>query len=102
MIDIKKPLYKAIKIFLVALLHIIGVVLFSTIVFLITLLVTYLVTKVTGQQVTVENIGNIALVSFGLSTIALVLAYALSYKRRVDKQSGIISKTMEDFNKPLF
>ena len=102
MIDIKKHLYKAIKIFLLALLHIIGVVLFSTIVFLITLLVTYLVTKVTGQQVTVENIGNIAIASFGLSTIALVLAYALSYKRRVDKQSGIISKTLEDFNKPLF
>jgi hypothetical protein len=61
-----------------------------------------MVTKVTGQQVTVENIGNIALVSFGLSTIALVLAYALSYKRRVNKQSGIISKTLEDFNKPLF
>lgn len=102
MIDIKKPLYKAIKIFLLALLHIIGVVLFSTIVFLITLLVTYLVTKVTGQQVTVENIGNIALVSFGFSAVVLVLAYAQSYQKRIDKQSGIISKTMEDFNKPLF
>ena len=102
MIDIKKPLYKAIKIFLIALLHILGVVCFSTIVFTITLIVTYLVTKVTGQQVTVENIGNIALGSFGFSTIILVLAYALSYQRRVNKQAGIISKTMEDFNKPLF
>lgn len=102
MIDIKKPAYKVIKIFLLALLHILGVVCFSTVVFTITLIVTYLVTKVTGQQVLVENIGNIALGSFGFSTMVLVLAYALSYRRRVDKQSGIISKAMEDFNKPLF